>query len=91
MRNYHENSKNIENKVVLRLDIKNAFNTISIKSCIKEVKKHIPHLNKWAEWCYLRPSRLIFGDHVIIFETGIQQGGPIGSLLFAMGFHPILL
>ena len=91
LRNYHEKSNNIPNKVVLKLDMKNAFNTISRKCCIDQVKNHIPQVQKWIQWCYSQPSRLLLGEHVIMSESGVQQGDPFGSLLFAMGLQPILI
>ena len=91
LRNYCENLKLDSGKVLMKLDIKNAFNSISRKACIDEIATHIPQVQQWIDWCYSDPSRLLFGDEVIMSEVGVQQGDPFGSLLFAMGLQPILI
>ena len=41
-----------------------------------------PSLARWATWCYRQPSRLQFGDRTLDSSAGVQQGDPLGPLLF---------
>ena len=55
-----------------------------------QCRHHFPGLSKWAEWCYGQPSRLFFGQDIICSERGVQQGDPIGPLLFSLALQPLL-
>ena len=48
-------------------------------------------LSRWAEWCYAEPSCLYFGTEIIQSERGVQQGDPLGSLLFSLALQPLLI
>ena len=41
--------------------------------------------------CYGTPSRLQFGDRLIWSESGVQQGDPLGPVLFCLAIHPLLM
>jgi hypothetical protein len=62
----------------------NSIFTISIKS------PNDSELNKFCCLSYDRPTTLQFGDYTISSEVGVQQGDPLGGLLFCIGIHPIL-
>ena len=51
----------------------------------------MPGMARWAEWCYGRPSKLFFDGVVIKSEVGVQQGDPIGPLLFALALQPVVI
>eukprot|EP00973_Karenia_brevis_P032028 4419868-Karenia_brevis.AAC.1 len=50
----------------------------------------MPGLSSWTEWCYTEPSHLFFGTHTISSESGVQQGDPLGPLLFSLALQPVL-
>ena len=37
--------------------------------------------------CYSEPSYLVFGDHVLLSDEGLQQGDPLSPAYFCLGIH----
>ena len=74
-------------KVFLKVDFHNAFNVVDRAALLRRL--HFPGLAPWAEWCYDRHTRLLF-DGVLTSEVGVQQGDPLGPLLFALALQPAL-
>ena len=71
-------------KLLLKLDFSNAFNTISREHVVAETCLHFPGLARWVGWCYRRPSALQFGSASTVQSAGgVQQGDPLGPLLFS--------
>jgi len=66
-------------KVFLKLDFANAFNTVSRQAFIIEVRNRFAGLAPWVEFCYSSPSRIVFGPHTLSSESGVQQGDPLVS------------
>ena len=52
--------------------------------------KHTPQLAHLVFASYGAESSLIFGEEIIASAEGIQQGDPLGPLLFCLTLHPIL-
>ena len=77
------------NKVLLKLDFSNAFNRISRCQVLESAVMHFPGLARWVTWCYQQPSALRFGDTMIPSAGGVQQGDPLGPLLFATAIHQL--
>ena len=50
----------------------------------------MPGLAAWVDWTYGSPSKLLFGNNVIKLERGVQQGDPLGPILFALALQPLL-
>ena len=75
--------------VVVKIDFQNAFNTISREAVLGEAREHFPALARWVTWCYQSPSNLQFGDAILQSSNGVQQGDPLGPLLFSAGIQPL--
>ena len=86
----HRNSNDLS-AILVKIDFTNAFNCVSRQAFLEQCRHHFPGLSRWAEWCYARPSKLYFGSETISSENGVQQGDPIGPLLFALALQPLLL
>jgi len=72
------------------IDFSNAFNEIHRPLFLKVVVDKFPHLFPWVSFTYGQPGRLYFDEKVIMSSTGVQQGDPLGPLLFSLGLHSIL-
>ena len=76
--------------VVMKIDLQNAFNHVSRQALLDESREHFSELFQWAAWCY--------GDHPLLLstmgalrsETGVQQGDPLGPLLFCLVLHKVV-
>ena len=78
------------NRVVLKLDFANAFNTVDRAAALAELRNNFPQLSRWAQWLYGHHSHLFFGERLLASQTGVQQGDPICPLLFSCAIHPLV-
>jgi hypothetical protein len=74
-RTFVNNDQN-RGKVVLKLDFKNAFNSVERDCILKEVQCHTSLLYPYLYQCYRNPSTLFFGNHLISSSVGAHQGDP---------------
>ena len=87
-RRYVENLK--ENHVVAKLDFSNAFNSVRRDHILKMVHAHAPEIYPLCNLSYRHESILKFHDRHVTSEVGLQQGDPLGPLLFCLSIHPFL-
>ena len=76
--------------VLLKVDLKNAFNRISRARMLELVLVHMPHMYSWVEWCYAQDSNLTFSEFRIPSREGVQQGDPLGPLLFSIVIQELI-
>ena len=90
LRAYLENNQNSQNKVILKIDMKNAFNCIRRDKILALVKLKIPKIYSYVHQCYTEKSNLIFGPDTISSEEGVQQGDPLSTFLFSLGIQDLV-
>nr|GEV09763.1 putative reverse transcriptase domain-containing protein [Tanacetum cinerariifolium] len=57
---------------------------------LHEVRMKCPSISLWVDFLYGQTSRLNIRDTHIWSATRVQQGDPLGHLLFALILHPLL-
>jgi len=78
------------NSSIIKIDFKNAFNTVKRSEIIKRAEILFPDCMAYIRSSYASHSFLLFGNTVINSEVGVQQGDPLGPLLFCCTIQPIV-
>jgi len=76
-------------KVLLKLDVKNAFNSIRRDKVLQAAHTHLPEIYPFIWDCYSSKTSLFHGDFHLDSATGVQQGDPLGPALFALAIHGV--
>ena len=69
------------------MDIENAFNSLNRQEILAATRALFPSLAPWVDWSYGETSFVRIGDARISSERGVQQGDPLGPLLFSLALH----
>ena len=80
-------------KVAISVDVSNAFNIVLRTAVLRAVRVHFPSLAPWVDCCYRHSSTLFTGSddaalQIIPSTRGVQQGDPLGPVLFALAVQP---
>ena len=78
-----ERDDNPKFTILLKLDFKNAFNSLNRETMQKYVHSNRLELYNYTHCAYSKPSKLFYGCSNIMSEDGTQQGDPEALPLFA--------
>ena len=68
----------------IKIDMQNAFNECNRSTFLHRLHSVLPELEAWVRWCYCCSGELRFGPHQLRSSAGVQQGDPLGPLLFSL-------
>ena len=78
-----------DHKIIVELDMTNAFTSVRRDHVLQTCLDRTPDIAKLSFLACSKPSSVIASDHSITSSTGVQQGDPIGPLLFALAVDQI--
>ncbi|XP_065313967.1 uncharacterized protein LOC135923246 [Gordionus sp. m RMFG-2023] len=81
---------NPKNESLVKIDFSNAYNTLSRNTFLHSTCFHFPAYTKFLFSCYQSPTILQFNKEKILSVEGIQQGDPLGSILFSLGINDMI-
>ena len=77
------------NGMVVKIDMRNAFNTVRRDHFLWQIRELAPSLYPFLWQAYAQPTPLYHGTSEIISATGVQQGDPCGPLVFSLAVQPV--
>ena len=75
---------------ILQIDFCNAFYSIKRSEMLKTVASSMPGIAAFTNSCYSLHSQLFYNKFAVSSESGIQQGDPLGPLIFSLTLWPII-
>ena len=83
------------NKVAPSVEISNAFNLVNRSAVLRAARVHFHSFAPWIDCSYGHHSVLFTGSSMaasqVVSSSGrVQQGDPLGPVLFALGIHPVI-
>ena len=70
--------------MIMKLDFRNAFNTVRRDVLLSAVQKYMPAYARIVDQMYRSSSVLLCDDNILSSESGGQQGDPLGPLFFCL-------
>ena len=70
--------------MLVKLDMQNAFNTVRRDHFHQVCSSIAPSILRLASTANATNSHLVIGNETIVSDTGVEQGDPLGPVLFAL-------
>ena len=80
-------NRTAKDKVFVKMDLSNAFNAVGRSAVLAAVRRIIPGVAPWADFCYNHESLLWLDSRRLSSARGVQQGDPLGPAFFALAIH----
>ena len=74
-------------KALVKLDFENAFNSLRRDKMLSSVGELAPDILPFVHSAYSSPSSLYCGYDILQSSEGVQQGDPLGPLLFCLSLY----
>ena len=76
---------------ILKIDIKNAYNTINRGEVLSNVKEFCPQIYNLCAWRLGGSANIFWNGQRIESTCGVVQGDPLAPLMFVVGIHKIAM
>ena len=87
VRDFTENLPDQSARVLVKIDVKNAFYTVRRDIVLQRVKESCPEIYAMAHQAYGTPTPLLIAGQTVMSSTGVQQGDPLGPIAFALAVN----
>ena len=79
-----EKKRIVKSGGILQIDFRNAFNSVKRSHLLGSTKLLMPSIMSFASFRYSKHSDLFFNSSTVDSQTGVQQGNPLGLVLFSL-------
>ena len=85
-----ERVKRVKSGVILQIDFRNAFISVKRSHLLGSTNVLMPSIMSFESFWYSKHSDLFFNSSTDDCQTGVQQGDPLGLLLFLLAIWPVI-
>ena len=87
VRNFIKGATDQNTRVLVKIDVKNAFNTVRRDVILRCLRESCPEAYAMAYQAYSTPTPLLIAGQKVMSSTGVQQGDPLGPIAFALAVN----